>query len=268
MLTGFSAPLSPTGRSSLAPSPPWHYAGTVLAIEFRADPEVCAGWLPDGLVADESGYCVAHFADWQACTDDGCELDDPVRAQYREFFITIAATLVGEPVFLCPLIYVDQDVSLMRGHIQGLPKKLGAVHLTRAFGLDHPASPPTGPAGRFTGTLSVGGRRLAEGRIEADEDDARLLGFASRPMIGVRHFPDLTRRTRDRPLVHDFVRFTVRDRSNGPVIGGRGALRLASGPVDELGDFAPVGVGRAARFDIAFSIDDLESVHRPADVQP
>ncbi|WP_158266358.1 hypothetical protein [Allosphingosinicella deserti] len=39
----------------------------------------------------------------------------------------------------------------------------------------------------------------------------------------------------------------------------------APGPVDELGDFAPVAVGRAARFDIAFSIDDLELVRCPAD---
>ena len=38
MLKGYSLPLSPGGRSSLVPSPPWHYVGDLMVIEYWADP--------------------------------------------------------------------------------------------------------------------------------------------------------------------------------------------------------------------------------------
>jgi len=43
MLQGYSIPLTPNGTSSLAPHPPWHYAGECLAVEFAADSDALAG---------------------------------------------------------------------------------------------------------------------------------------------------------------------------------------------------------------------------------
>jgi hypothetical protein len=40
MLKGFTAPRSPLGTAALVPSPPWHFAGDVLAVEFWNDPDV------------------------------------------------------------------------------------------------------------------------------------------------------------------------------------------------------------------------------------
>ena len=39
----------------------------------------------------------------------------------------------GEAVCFCPLIYVDQDVSMLRGLLQGWPKKMGSTWLTRSL---------------------------------------------------------------------------------------------------------------------------------------
>ena len=66
---------------------------------------------------------------------------DPVRSQYREFFITVNATYEGEEVAYCPYIWVDRDFALARGWIQGFPKKLGSVWITRTFGLETTADP-------------------------------------------------------------------------------------------------------------------------------
>src|SRR5271156_4260656 len=44
MLKGFSVPLPPQGKSTLATLPPWHYSSECIAIEFWAD----------GLAVDES----------------------------------------------------------------------------------------------------------------------------------------------------------------------------------------------------------------------
>ena len=38
MLKGYSLPLSPGGRSSLVPSPPWHYVGDLMVIEYWPTP--------------------------------------------------------------------------------------------------------------------------------------------------------------------------------------------------------------------------------------
>jgi hypothetical protein len=38
MLKGFSAPLTPQGRSALATLPPWHCSSDRIAIEYWTDP--------------------------------------------------------------------------------------------------------------------------------------------------------------------------------------------------------------------------------------
>ena len=46
MLKGFTVPKSPFGQASLNPSPPWHYAGDVVGVEFWTDPDEAAATLP------------------------------------------------------------------------------------------------------------------------------------------------------------------------------------------------------------------------------
>ena len=74
------------------------------------------------------------------------------------------ALLDGEHVTTCPYIWVDRDFALVRGWIQGFPKKLGSVWMTRTFGLDCAADP--GSAGR-TLRRHAGGQRPAAGRGHA-----------------------------------------------------------------------------------------------------
>ena len=53
MLHGFSVPLTPQGRSSLVPPPPWHYSSDCLAIEYWTNPAAIAALLPPGVIPDE-----------------------------------------------------------------------------------------------------------------------------------------------------------------------------------------------------------------------
>ncbi len=74
---------------------PWHYSGDLLTVEYRTDPaERSARVLarPDVELAhdDEDPGAVAFiWADWQSCGDDGAELLDPVRSQYKEAFVVV-----------------------------------------------------------------------------------------------------------------------------------------------------------------------------------
>ena len=163
-LSGYSLPRSPEGRASLVPPPPWHYVGDFLVIEYWADPDAVAGVLPPGLepYADDPGRAAALFVDWQSCTSGQAELLDPARSQYKEFFIVVNATLDGELITSCPYIWVDQDFALVRGWIQGFPKKLGSIQMTRTFGLDCLADPGIKPGAAYGGTVAANDRRLAQ----------------------------------------------------------------------------------------------------------
>jgi hypothetical protein len=90
MLKGFNYPLTPKGKSTLNPPPPWYYSSDFLNIEFWAEPSAVAAVLPPGLDPDRSakGHANTCFYDWQFSGNDD-EYLDPQRYQYREFFILL-----------------------------------------------------------------------------------------------------------------------------------------------------------------------------------
>src|SRR6202042_54780 len=110
MLKGFNYPLTPKGKSTLNPPPPWYYSADFLNIEFWSDPTAVAAVLPPGLDPDPAakGHGNALFYDWQfSGANDECL--DPARYQYREFFLLVDALFEGRPVSYCPYIFVDND---------------------------------------------------------------------------------------------------------------------------------------------------------------
>ena len=193
MLKGYSLPLSPGGRSSLVPSPPWHYVGDLMVIEYWADPAAVRAVLPPGLDPHptDPGRAAAIFADWQSCTDGGSELLDPARSQYMEFFIVVNALLGGKEVTTCPYIWVDRDFALMRGWFQGFPKKLGSVWMTRNFGLQNGAEPGLQPGATFGGTCAANDRRLAQGTVTLENITDTGPTHNAAQLVNVRHFPRL-----------------------------------------------------------------------------
>ena len=256
-LEGYSLPRSPAGRASLVPRPPWHYVGDFLVLEYWADPDAVAAVLPPGLepLAADPGRCAALFVDWQSCADDGAELLDPVRSQYREFFLVVNAELDGSPVTTCPYIWVDRDFALARGWIQGFPKKLGSIHMTRDFGLSSRAESST-----YVGTLAANDRRLAEGRVTVERESNGGPTHNDPPLVNVRHFPRLAAGRHDEPAVHELVAARSRDRSISTIWEGSAQLRLFDAPGEEHAALAPVRMGKGFRFTFAYTVDDLETL--------
>jgi hypothetical protein len=115
MLQGFHYPLTPKGKSTLNPLPPWHYSADFLSIEFWADPAAVRAILPEGLDPDPAadGHANGLFYDWQFSGSNG-EFLDPARYQYRDFFILLDALFEGRRVSYCPYIFVDNDAALAR----------------------------------------------------------------------------------------------------------------------------------------------------------
>lgn len=256
MLKGYTLPRTPGGMSSLAPAPPWHYVGSCLAVEYEADPEAVRSFLPEGLDYS-SPQCAVYFIEWQYASESGEELLDPVRSQYRETIFLISAACEGTACAFCPFIWVDQDVSLMRGLAQGWPKQIGSTWITRAYDLPSRANPGRGPGARFGATLTVKDRRLVEAVVTLREQTSQLPspGFAA--AVNTRHFPELAAGRHDMPAVYELVKLKSRDVHISPAWKGEAELRIFDNPYLELSDLRPLRVVAGYRFECALTVDDL-----------
>lgn len=260
-LRGYTTPRTPRGQASLVPPPPWHYVADFLVVDFHAEPEAATSLLPDGLQAHpDPGRCAAVYADWQSCSEAGDELTDPVRGHYREFYIVVNALLDGEEVTTCPFIWVNQDFALARGWIQGFPKKLGEVWMTRAYALECRAAPGIKAGSPFGATCSARGRAISRAKVTLEKPSDGGSLHTAPPIVNVRHFPRLAADHHDDPAVHELVRARSRDRSVSEIWEGPAELELFDAPGEEHTMLAPVGVERGYRFTFAYTVDDLETV--------
>ncbi len=251
-LTGYSLPLTSTGRSSLVPAPPWHYSGDLLVIEYEVDVAAARSYLPPELEpGDDPGAAAAIFADWQSCSDSGSELLDPIRAQYKEFYIVLSAKHGDEPVTRCPLMWVDKGFSLARGWLQGFPKKPGSIWMTRPVTVGK-AGPKLEPGARFGATCASNDRRIAEASLT-------IRGLSEKgPTVNT---PPLVNTRLMRPWdpegasLEEHVLAGGRDREVSPIWEGDATLRFFDSPADEIGPLAPINVGRGFWLSFGYTVD-------------
>src|SRR3981189_1157219 len=207
MLNGYTAPRTPRGTAGLVPSPPWHFAGDVLAVEFWNDPDISVHTLPTGVELDKNcpGHSVALCSDYQFTAQNN-EYLDPARYQCRGFSVLIDAMWKGSRIAWCQYCYADNDAALMRGWIQGYPKKFGAVHQTRTFATASAASAPLAHDSRFSACMSAHGRLLVQARVTLREKAECLFGLPHRRIVGRRYFPRLSAGLHAKPAVGALVR--------------------------------------------------------------
>ncbi|HEV2427888.1 MAG TPA: acetoacetate decarboxylase family protein [Acidimicrobiales bacterium] len=239
-LRGLPFPRTPSGRASLLPDAPWHYSGDLLTVEFRADPAAVADLLPSGVEParddEDPGALAFIWADWQSCGADGAELLDPVRAQYREAFVVARCRYGGQLYSRCLFIWVDTDFALVRGHLQGYPKKLGSIHQTRPVSVGR-AGPRLEAGGRFGMTLAAGDRRLAEATVTLT-GPSETNGFVNgHPMLHHRWTPRIELDGTD--SLAEVVTMSGVDVELGPAYRGDATLALFDSPTEELAALAP-----------------------------
>lgn len=224
-------------------APPWHFSGDFVWVDYRVDPDAAARFLPPGLtLGRDPGAAAAVFIEWQWCSGSGEELADPVRCQFAEFCILLGCAHAEQPMARCPYAWVTHAVSLVRGWIQGMPKRFGTVHLTRAVRAGR-AGPRLEAGGAFAASLTADGRRLVEASVTltGPADEPPLLNRL--PLAHSRLFPPWD--PADPPLTQ-LVVSRVTDVEYSPVWSGTPTLRfaadLADGPDPDVATLAPVEV--------------------------
>jgi acetoacetate decarboxylase len=252
---GYTTPLSPDGSAGLVLAPPWHYSADFLIVEYRTDPNGVIALLPKELEpAVDAGAVAAIFADWQVCSDDRHELLDPVQGQYKEFFLVVGCTFRGQPASRCVFIWVDKDFSMMRGWIQGFPKKLGAIHMTRVFPVGR-ATPRIAPGERFGATCTAGSREIARAIVTLRQRSERGPTVNDPPMHNTRFFPAYSGLT---PAVFELVRAGGRDRSISEIWEGDAELTLGSNTIEPLDTIRPREIIKGYRFSFGYTVDGGE----------
>lgn len=259
MIKGYTLPRTPLGRSSLVPTPPWHYVGNVLAVEYETDPKSASAFLPEGLTI-LSNQCAVYFIEWQYASNTGEEYLDPICSQYRETIFLLSAQYKNKPMAYCPFIWVDQDKALMRGLIQGWPKQFGETWITRSYDLPSKAAPKNGKGATLGASLSVCGRRQAEAIITLENETSSLPSptFAGAALL--RYFPELIKGRHENPAVHELVQLKSRDVNISTVWKGKASLNIFDHPQNELYDLKPICVGSGYKFSVALTVDDLASL--------
>jgi acetoacetate decarboxylase len=217
--------------------------------------------LPDGMQPVDDGSATFVFVDWSSASDaDWRMAADPARGQYREAYVAVHATLDGKRAARVPYIWVDNDLSFARGHIQGFPKKLGSIAMSKAVRVGR-GGPRLEPGATFCAHVSSIGRRLAHGTVTLDAPapggfvpDAMRL-----PIWHTRHVPDLAGGP---PLVHDLARNVVTDFACVDVWRGAATLELCDSEFEEVDTLAPLAVTGGFLCAIAFTITG--AVTRPS----
>jgi acetoacetate decarboxylase len=258
MLKGYSVPLSPQGRSSGTPAPPWHYASDCLVVEYWANPDAVAAVLPPGLDADKgsAGRAFWWFLDWQF-TASNDELTDPARYQYREAFVVVDAVYQGTPVAYCPYILVDNEAAMSRGWAQGFPKKLGSIFQTRTYASPSAAAAPLARGSRFGASVAAHGERIATARVQLEEKVADPSTVLNRPTTIRRYFPQLTRGYQDKAAVDELTLSLTDDLAIVDMWSGSAELQVPEVAGEEMHLLAPLRVGRGFRLSMAYSVTDL-----------
>jgi acetoacetate decarboxylase len=154
-------------------------------------------------------------------------------------------------------MYVNNDINLYRGLIQGLPKQQASLWMTRSYPVQNPAGAPLRAGTRLGATMNFRDRRLVEATLTLEEAGAEPLGLASSPVLGIRYFPDLAG---GGALAHDIVAFTGSGKVVADVWAGTPTLSFFPSPNQELADLSPVRIGRGTRYAMGFTITDIRKV--------
>ena len=251
-LTGWTLPQSDTGHASTLPPPPWHYSGEIIAVDFTADPSQVQALTPPGFEPIGDGSCSFVFCDWSSAADNDARIKaDPARGQYKEAYVVIHGTFDGKRAGRVPYIWVDSDLSLVRGLIQGFPKKMGELHMTRPIELGHGGERKQ-PGGRFAAHASATGRRLVTMSVTIDEAREKTYpkGVAA-PLVHTRLWPSIDKQE---PAVHELSRGTIVDFQVGTVWHGDAALNFGASEFEELDRLQPLDVGDGWVLAMAFSV--------------
>jgi acetoacetate decarboxylase len=211
-----------------------------MQLLFRADPEKVKEFIPPPLdLGPEPGLGIVWFVEWVSVSESNPDLAflNPERSVYKECIIMVQCSFKGEPGYLVPYIWVDNDFTLMRGFIQGFPKRLARIYFTKL----HELNPKIGgkrAGAKVKGICEAHGERLVEGSLvfkgHADPSELPRVRFYL-----MRHFPSIE--DSSKTVAHE-IASSVGEINVADVWKGEAKITFFPSELEELAVLAPVEV--------------------------
>lgn len=250
-LQGWTLPQSMTGRSSIVAPPPWHYSGEIIAVDFTASRDAIAALLPAGMEPAPDGAASVVFADWSSASDhDERLLADPAIGQYHEAYLVLHALRADKRVGRVPFIWVDSELSMLRGQIQGFPKKLGQIAMTKPVTIGRGGVRKELGA-TFAAHATSHGRRVLTASVALESTTDRFPRAVTLPLVHTRLFPSVDKLE---PAVHEHQLGVIANFECAAMFTGKASLELGRTEYEELEALAPITVGAGYVLSLAFSV--------------
>jgi hypothetical protein len=252
----------PIGGGEIArgiPAPPWHFGSDVIQVDFQVAPATLAAFLPPGIEASaiEPGRVQIAFCSVAAVGDAADQsVVAPGDANFEECLVKLRARAGDLEGWYVSHSWVTNDVSLQRGIVQGFPKRIGRVALTRFDTVQARAG------GRWKGARLGGVLEAPDGlRLSVVHECAERPAptDAPLPFLLCRRFPSLFApldRSVDEivsPIIENAVEVDV---WSGP------AHVAASGAADAMPLFEPLDRPWSRSLRTAFTITGARLVNR------
>lgn len=268
MTQGFSRPFSPSGRASVVPELPWKFAGDLLLLHFRTDPEALARYLPAPLSpADDSGEAFV-WSPRLNCHPASVAPEDmhPSRTYYNVCVLGLPAQMDGKRTMYSAFQWGDRDWLVVLSWFLGACSKLAQIDESGMHPLmAHQGSPATGTFGSTTRrTVSRHGETIVDMSFKpkaAADISALDFYFRNLPLTSMRHIPDLHVPPRGRPVVHDLTHMVMSNVSFGTPVSGDATLRFGDADNEELLPLQPREVLGAYRVPMTFLLEGIRVVH-------
>jgi acetoacetate decarboxylase len=268
MTQGFTRPFTPNGMGSIVHPLPWHFAGDLLLIHFRSDPEALAQYLPAPLTPyDDSGEAFI-WSPKLTCHPVGMDPAemDPAQTGYNVAVIGIPAMFEGRPTMFSAFQWCDRDWLIVLSWFIGATSKGGEFQET----FRHPligriGSPLDDRLGTtIRRTVSRFGNRVVDMSYTPEREttmDALSFYTSLLPLTGMRHMPDITLPRTGKPAVHDLVQQIMRDTSFGTPSAGSATLSFGGGPNEELLPIQPRQVLGGYSIPMTMVLEGIRVIH-------
>lgn len=265
-MKGYTRPFTPSGQASLVAPLPWRFAGDLLLIHFRADPQALAALLPAPLEpaggAGEAFLWSPHLRCYPG--EIAPEQIGPARTHYNVCVIGIPCRLGAQRTMFSAFQWGDRDWLVVLSWFLGACSKLASIEQSGMHALMPGCGQSGGIGSHLKRTVSRHGEKLIEMSFTPREEIALdELQFYTRnlPLTCLRHFPDCHVPPRGRPLVHDLTQMVMSAVRFGAPRRGPASLRFFEADNEELLPIQPREVMGGYWLPMGFLLEGVRVVH-------
>ncbi|BBL47299.1 MULTISPECIES: acetoacetate decarboxylase family protein [Metallosphaera] len=224
-------PFSSTGRSSVVLGKESYYGGDFIVAHVKLDKDALKNVVPR--IFEPDGEALFSLREFVTVMGDRTDLlyEEPMLTQYNESAIGVKVRYDGGVYQYYPFMWVDKEFAVVRGWLNGYPKKMANIQLTRFHPLLPQISEPK-PGVVVGGYVTRGSGLLFKIKVTLREKVEKPPTFG--PTLLIRDYPA---EGEGETSVLELVRLDLQDLKVTDVWRGDVEIEIGKGINDEVDNF-------------------------------